>query len=131
MTTLRVPASVSASRARRRPWTANRTVRRLSSDPHALLALGLVATVSAIAATGNDRDASRLIAISIEFLAAQAIAAVAAPHLRPEVSQRVMIAIARFALAILYVTVATGLLRTGDFRPTAALFIPIVALAAA
>ena len=42
-----------------------------------------------------------------------------------------MIGIARFALAILYVAVATGLLRTGDFRPTAALFIPIVALAAA
>ena len=42
-----------------------------------------------------------------------------------------MIAIARFALAILYVTVVTALLRTGDFRPTGALYIPIVALAAA
>ena len=131
MTTLRLPVSRSASRARRRPWTANRTVRRLSSDPHALLALGLVMTVAAIAAAGTDRDASRLIAISIQFLAAQAIAAVAAPHLRPAASQRTMIAIARFALAILYVTVATALLRTGDFRPTAALYIPVVALAAA
>ena len=42
-----------------------------------------------------------------------------------------MIAFGRFALAILYVTVATALLRTGDFRPTAALYIPVVALAAA
>src|SRR5258705_2430245 len=77
MTTLRLPVSVSASRARRRPWTANRTLRRLSSDPQALLALGLVTTVAAIAVTGSDRDVSRLIAISIQFLAAQAIAAVA------------------------------------------------------
>ena len=42
-----------------------------------------------------------------------------------------MINIARFALAILYVAVVTGLLRSGDFRPAAALFIPVVALAAA
>jgi diguanylate cyclase (GGDEF)-like protein len=109
---------------------ANRTARRLAADPHALLALGLVATAMAVGLVG-PADPMRLVGISIEFLAAQAIAAVAAPYLRPSASQRTMIAIARFALAILYVTVATGLLRTGEFRPTAALFIPIVALAAA
>lgn len=106
-------------------------MRRLSSDPHVLLALGLVATAAAIAGIGGDRDVSRFVAVSVEFLAAQAIAAVAAPHLRPDAAQRTMIAIGRFALAILYVTVATALLRTGDFRPTAALYIPVVALAAA
>ena len=38
MTTLRL--SASGARARRRPWAGNRTVRRLRSDPQALLALG-------------------------------------------------------------------------------------------
>jgi diguanylate cyclase (GGDEF)-like protein len=129
MTTLRLP--VPGSRVRRRPWAGNRTVRRLSSDPQALLAVGLVATSMAVAAIGRGGDASRVIAISIEFLAAQAIATVVAPYLRPNATQRLMIAFGRFALAILYVTVVTALLRTGDFRPTGALYIPIVALAAA
>ena len=129
MTTLRLP--LSAARPGRRPRAGNRTFRRLTSDPQALLALGLVVTTLAIAAIGNGGDVSRLLAISVEFLAAQAIAAVAAPHLRPTVSQRTMISFGRFALAILYVTVATAILRTGEFRPTAALYIPVVALAAA
>ena len=101
------------------------------SDPQALLAVGLVSTTMAVAAIGRGGDASRVVAISIEFLAAQAIAAVAAPYLRPNPSQRAMLAFGRFALAILYVTVATALLKTGEFRPTGALYIPIVALAAA
>ena len=129
MTTLRLP--LSAARPRRRSWVANRTVRRLANDSHALLACGIVITTLAIAAVGEPSDAWRLAAISVEFLAAQVIAALAAPHLRPSASQRTMIGIARFALAILYVSVATGMLRTGEFRPTAALFIPVVALAAA
>jgi diguanylate cyclase (GGDEF)-like protein len=129
MTTLRLP--LTAAHPRRRRWSANRTVRRLTGDPQALLAVGTVATVLAIAAVGPNDEIWRLVAVSIEFLAAQAIAAVAAPHLRPTPTQRAMLGIARFALAILYVSVATGLLRTGEFRPTAALFIPIVALAAA
>ena len=128
MTTLRLSTS---ARARSRPWARNRTLRRLSSDPQALLALGLVATSLAVAAIGNGGDASRLLAISVEFLAAQAIAAAAAPHLRPTASQRTMISIGRFTLAILYVTVVTAMLRTGEFRPTGALYIPVVALAAA
>jgi diguanylate cyclase (GGDEF)-like protein len=129
MTTLRVPLSVA--RARRRRGVGSRTVRRLSSDPQSLLAVGLVATSMAIAVVGQDGDTSRLFAISVEFLAAQAIAALAAPYLRPNPSQRTMIATGRFALAILYVTVVTALLRTGEFRPTGALYIPVVALAAA
>ena len=129
MTTLRL--STSAARARSRPWARNRTMRRLSSDPQALLALGLVATSMAVAAIGNGGDDWRLLAISIAFLAAQAMTAVAAPHLRPTASQRTLIAIGRFTLAILYVTVVTAMLRTGEFRPTGALYIPVVALAAA
>lgn len=129
MTTLRLPGSIA--RPHRRPWASNRTLRRLAADPQALLALGLVATSLVVAALGSAGDGARLIAVSVVFLAAQAIAAVAAPHLRPSTSQRTMISIGRFALPILYVTVATALLRTGDFRPTAALYIPVVALAAA
>ena len=109
----------------------NRTARRLAADPQALLAVGLVTTTLAVAALGRGGDVSRVIAISIEFLAAQAIAAVAAPYVRPNPSQRAMLAFGRFALAILYVTVVTALLKTGEFRPTGALYIPIVALAAA
>jgi diguanylate cyclase (GGDEF)-like protein len=129
MTTLRLP--LPATRTRRRPWVGNRTVRRITSDPQSLLAAGLVATTLAVASIGHEGDVSRLLAISVEFLAAQAIAAVVLPHLRPSASQRAMIAFGRFALAILFVTVATATLRMGDFRPTAALYIPIVALAAA
>ncbi|HYX10640.1 MAG TPA: diguanylate cyclase [Candidatus Acidoferrum sp.] len=129
MTTIRLP--LSEARAHRRTRAGNRTIRRLSSDPHALLAVGLVATTMAVAAFGRGDDSSRAIAISIEFLAAQAIAAVVAPYLRPSPRQRAIIAAGRFGLAILYVSVATAQLRTGEFRPTAALFIPIVALAAA
>jgi diguanylate cyclase (GGDEF)-like protein len=129
MTTLRLP--LPTTRGRRRPWAGNRTVRRLASDAQTLLAIGLVTTSMAIAAIGRGGDAARLVAISIEFLAAQAIAAMAAPYLRPNASQRMMISFGRFALAILYVTVATAMLKTGEFRPTGALYIPIVALAAA
>jgi diguanylate cyclase (GGDEF)-like protein len=128
MTTLRLP--LPTARPRRRAWAAHRTIRRLAGDPHALLGVGLVATTLAIAVFGPRDDVWRLVGVSLEFLAAQAIAAVAAPHIRPTSSQRTLIGIARFALAILYVAVATGLLRSGDFRPAAALFIPIVALAA-
>ena len=109
------------------------------ADPQTLLGMGLVLTTLLVAAIGDRAAAGsahgetlwRVIAISVEFLAAQAIAAVVAPHLRPTSAQRAMIGIARFALAILYVSVVTGLLRTDDFRPTGVLFIPVVALAAA
>jgi hypothetical protein len=129
MTALRLP--LSDARARRRSRAGNRTLRRLTSDPQMLLAVGLVATSMAVAAVGNGGDPSRVIAVSVEFLAAQAIAAVAAPYLHPSARQRAIIAAGRFGLAILYVSVETALLRSGEFRPTGALYIPIVALAAA
>ncbi|HUQ77360.1 MAG TPA: sensor domain-containing diguanylate cyclase [Patescibacteria group bacterium] len=129
MTTLRLP--LAEPRARRRRWTSNRLLRRMSADAHALLALGLVVTTILVAAVGHDGDLKLIAGISVEFLVAQAIAAVVAPHLRPSSVQRALISFARFGLAILYVAVVTGLIRTGEFRPTAALFIPIVALAAA
>jgi diguanylate cyclase (GGDEF)-like protein len=129
MTALDLPLPVS--RARRRPWASNRTLRRLTADPHVLLAIGVVLTALLVAAVGRDGDVVRLLGVSVEFLAAQAIATIVAPYLRPSPSQKTMIAFARFTLAILYVAVITGLVRTGDFRPTAALFIPVVALAAA
>ena len=137
MTTLRL--SMSTSRSRRRAWVGNRSIRRLASDPQTLLGVGIVLTTMLVAAIGDGVGSGagthgsvmRVIGISAEFLAAQAIAALAAPFLHPTAAQRAMISIARFALAILYVAVVTGLLRTDDFRPTAALFIPVVALAAA
>jgi diguanylate cyclase (GGDEF)-like protein len=129
MTTLRL--SLADQKRRRRPWASNRTVRRLMSDAHVLLGVGLVVTTGLIAAVGPDGDIARLVGISAEFLAAQAIASVVAPHLRPTSRQRTLIAVARYGLAILYVSAATALLRTGEFRPTGALFIPVVALAAA
>src|SRR5437870_8843222 len=129
MTTLGLP--LSQARARRRPRTGNRTLRRLTSDPQMLLGVGLVATTVAVGAIGSGGDPSRVLAISVLFVAAQALAVVAAPYLQPSARQRAIISFGRFSLAIVYVTVATALLRSGEFRPTGALYIPIVALAAA
>jgi diguanylate cyclase (GGDEF)-like protein len=129
MTTIRLSNAATPVRGRAR-W-GHRTLRRLTRDAHALLAVGLVLTSLTIALVGDHDDVWRVVAISVEFLAAQAIAALAAPYLHPTTSQRLMINIARFVLAILYVSTVTGLLRTGDFRPAAVLYIPVVALAAA
>jgi diguanylate cyclase (GGDEF)-like protein len=130
MTTVGLP--LSSARARRRTSVGHRALGRLASDPQMLLAVGLVLTTLPIAALGTGgSEVNRVIGISVEFLAAQALATLAAPHLRPNAAQRSMIGVARFALAILYVAVVSALLRTGEFRPTGALFIPVVALAAA
>ncbi len=106
-------------------------MRRLTRDAHGLLAVGLVVTTLTIAAFSDRDEADRIVAISLEFLAAQAMAALIAPFIRPSANQRLLIAVARFVLSIVYVTVSTALLREGDFRPAAALYIPVVALAAA
>ena len=129
MTTVRLSTSTRRAKGRAR-WSV-RTLRRVTRDSHALLAVGLVLTALTIALVGDHDGVDRVVAVSIEFLAAQTIAAIVAPYLHPTISQRTMIGIARFALAILYVSVVTGLLRSGDFRPAGALFIPVVALAAA
>jgi diguanylate cyclase (GGDEF)-like protein len=129
MTTLRLP--LAPSRVRRKPWASHRTMRRLSADPHAMLAIGLVLTALVVAAVDPTGDVMRLVGVSVTFLAGQTIAAVVASHRRPSPRQRALISFARFSVAILYVAVVTALVRTGDFRPTAALFIPVVALAAA
>ena len=129
MTSIRVTAP--ARRLPRRARWAHRALRRLIRDAHTLLAIGIVITTLTIAVAGDHGQIFAVTAVSIEFLAAQMIAALAAPFLRPSPTQRLMITIARFVLAILYVSVVTGLLREGDFRPVAALFIPVVALAAA
>ena len=129
MTTLRL--AMPGSRSRHRGWLANRTVRRLAVDPLLLLAVGLVAGALFVAATGDARDMTVLVVDSILFFAAQTVATLAAPHLHPTAFQRTLITSGRFALAIMYVAVATGLIGDPTFRPTGALFIPIVALAAA
>ncbi|HEY8439047.1 MAG TPA: sensor domain-containing diguanylate cyclase [Candidatus Limnocylindrales bacterium] len=129
MTSIRVSAPVR--RVPRRARWGHRTVRRLTRDAHALLAVGIVVTTLTIALVGDHSDIERVVAVSIEFLAAQTLAALAAPFLQPSPTQRLLINVARFGLEILYVSVASGLLREGDFRPAAALFIPVVALAAA
>ncbi len=84
-----------------------------------------------VALVGSQQDAGRLAVISIAFLVAQAAVAIVAPHLHPTRQQRLVIGGVRFVLAIVYVSVTSALLRSGDFRPAAALFIPVVALAAA
>ncbi len=128
MTTIRV--STAPGRAHGQARFGRRTLHRVTRDPHALLAVGLVLTSLLIAFVGDHDEIERVVAISVEFLAAQTLAAVAAPYLHPSASQRAVINIARFVLAILYVTTVTALLRSGDFRPAAALYIPVVALAA-
>ena len=130
MTTVGLPLFLR-SRARRRSWVGHRVIRRLAADPQMLLAIGLVLTTLPIAALGaGGSEVNRVVGVSVEFLAAQALATLAAPHLRPTAAQRTMIGFARFALAILYVAVVAALLRNGEFRPTGALFIPGVAFAA-
>jgi diguanylate cyclase (GGDEF)-like protein len=120
-----------APRARRRTWIGYKATRRLGTDPLVLLAVGIVSGALLVAAIGDPPNMSRLIAISVLFLAAQALAALSAPYLHPTAVQRSVITASRFGLAILYVTVVTGLIGEPTFRPTGALFIPIVALAAA
>jgi len=122
---------MTTSHALRRSWLGNRTVRRLLSDPLFLLGSGLVLGALLVAAAGDGRDKSRLVAVSLLFVTAQAIAALSAPYLHPTAAQRTMVTSARFALAIVYVTVATGLIGDPSFRPTGALYIPIVTFAAA
>ena len=95
-----------------------------------MLAVGLVVTALLVAVVGFHGGMDLVAGTSIAFLAAQSLAAAVSPHLRLSPTQRMGISCARFGLAILYVAVVTALVRTGEFRPTAALFIPIVALAA-
>jgi diguanylate cyclase (GGDEF)-like protein len=129
MTTLRL--TMPTPRTRRRTWLTNKAIRRLAADPLVLMSAGIVAGALLVALVGDNRDKSPLIAVSVLFLAAQALAALAAPHLHPSALQKSLINFGRFALAITYVTVATALIGDPSFRPTGALFIPIVALAAA
>jgi diguanylate cyclase (GGDEF)-like protein len=129
MTTVRVP--MSRSHARSRVLPASRTVRRLFADPHFLLGLGLVAGALLAAAAGQDEDTSILAIVSIVFLSAQTLAALSEPYIRPTALQGTLILSGRFALALVFVTVVTGLIGDVTFRPTGALFIPIIALAAA
>jgi len=128
MTSIRL--SVPAERTRGRARFAHRALRRITRDPHAILGIGLVVTILTIAWVGDHDQILTVIAVSLEFLAAQMLAALMAPHLRPSSAQRQLIGATRFVLAIVYISVATGLLRSGEFRPAAALFIPVVALAA-
>jgi len=128
MTSIRL--SVPAKRARGRARFAHRALRRITRDPHAILGIGLVVTILTIGWVGDHDHILTVIAVSLEFLAAQMIAALVAPHLRPTGFQRQLIGATRFVLAIVYISVATGLLRSGEFRPAAVLFIPVVALAA-
>ena len=129
MTSIRL--SAPARRVQRRPRWGHRAIRRLLRDAHALLAIGLVITTLTIALVGEHDQVGPVVAISIEFLAAQVLAALVGPYLHPSTGQRLATSTARFGLEILYVAVVTGLLREADFRPAAALFIPVVALAAA
>ena len=128
MTSIR--ASLSATRVQRRPWAARRVVRRIARDPHTLLAVGVVATVVPIAVIGQ-RAVSAVLGISLAYVVGQALSAAVLPRLRPSAWQRRVIGFAPFVLALLYVTAATALLRQGDARPTAVLYIAVVVLAAA
>ncbi|HEX5825194.1 MAG TPA: hypothetical protein VFY18_12110, partial [Candidatus Limnocylindrales bacterium] len=80
-----------ASRARRHGWLANQITRRLVADPHLLLGIGLAGGALLVAAAGADHDTSRLVAISLLFIAAQGIAALAAPHLHPSAVQKTVL----------------------------------------
>lgn len=96
-----------------------------------MLALGLVVTTFLIAAVGPlDPDVPMVVWLSAVFLGVQAVTALVIPQLRPTARQRSIIGALRFVVDITYLAAVTGLLRTGEFRPTAALFIPVVALAA-
>ncbi|HEX3427731.1 MAG TPA: diguanylate cyclase [Candidatus Limnocylindrales bacterium] len=101
------------------------------SDALFLLGVGVAAAAVLVGAAGSAGDTVRLVAIAAVFLAGQAVAAIVVPRLRPSRAQRNAIVASRYALAILFVTVISGLIGDATFRPTGALYIPIVALAAA
>src|SRR4029078_10273459 len=105
MTSIRL--SVPAERTRGRARFAHRALRRITRDPHAILGIGLVVTILTIAWVGDHDQILTVIAVSLEFLAAQMLAALMAPHLRPSSAQRQLIGGTRFVLAIVYISVAT------------------------
>jgi len=121
--------AVSSARTRRR--LGGKTVRHVVGDPLFLLGIGLAAGALLVGVAGPNSDTLRLAAITAVFLAGQAIAALAMPYVRPTKGQRTFIVATRYALSILFVTVVSGLIGDATFRPTGALYIPIVALAAA
>jgi diguanylate cyclase (GGDEF)-like protein len=129
MTTLRLP--MAAQPARARTWLGGKTMRHLAADPLFLLGVGLGVGALLVGTAGLTGDTVRIAAISIVFLAGQALAAIAIPYLHPSTVQRNLTIALRFGLSIVYVTAVSGLIGDPVFRPTGALYIPIVALAAA
>jgi diguanylate cyclase (GGDEF)-like protein len=117
----------------RRAWRRGRAVlagvgRRIGHDPHALLALALVAPVAAVQVVVGLEDPRLVALLCVGFVAGQmGLGRVAS--LVPPTSRR-GVHLARLGLALLFVMVVSHLGPTDGSAPLLALAVPVVALAA-
>ena len=106
-----------------------RAARRAAADPHVLLAVGLAVPTALVHVIEPVPASSGLVALCLLYVAVQVILATASTlGARIGVLAR---PVPRLTLAVVFVTVAVN--QTGDpaFRPLGALYIPVVAMAAA
>jgi diguanylate cyclase (GGDEF)-like protein len=120
-----VPARRLSSTARSR-----RLVRGLSNDVHVLLALALVAPVIAAEALIGDARLAELALGGAVFVAAQSALAMIGRRLSHPRWRSAWPSV-RLVLAIAFVGMANWLVGDGAFRPASALFILVIATAAA
>ena len=104
--------------------------RRLLTDEHFLLALALAGGAVVIALAGGETTLDWVVATGLLYICVQALIAVmAGPARRRRVEST--LPLARFVIAVAFVTAMNGFIGDAAFRPAAVLYVPIVALAAA
>jgi diguanylate cyclase (GGDEF)-like protein len=103
---------------------------RLLSDEHFLLALALAVGAGVIALAGRETTLEWVVAANLVFVGVQGtISVMAGPMRRRRVES--ILPLARYAIAVVFVTAVNGFIGDSTFRPAAVLYIPIVALASA
>ncbi|MGZ6328257.1 MAG: diguanylate cyclase [Candidatus Limnocylindrales bacterium] len=105
-------------------------VRRLARDPYVLLTAAEAVPAVIVAAFGTIQPVLEVVAASVLFIALQAILSLLPASNRDRRAQ-VAWSVGRLLIALAYASVVTQLTGTGAFRPLAALYVPVVAMAAA
>ena len=117
----------------------SRLARRLTGDPHVLLAVALVIPMTLVNLFEKGPNEALVAALSLTFLAAQALLSIAGPAAASLAGRRPsrrdsridLWSLVRLTLAVAYVASAAFVTSDATSVPLAPLYIPIVALAAA